>query len=169
MTVKEYSAALRKHKTKHNVEDNSYSYNGDEQYYSSSSSSELFCKVTDVYPMPELSIYRVAPDGSHPRTLDIIRKEAKTSSNGAYNASVSVFINDRELIEKYGNEPSVFECLVVLNEINHENRKRITYFPGMSFNLQLNPFITNGSLRPKAFVIIESVINGFDCTFKHNI
>jgi hypothetical protein len=166
VTIKEYSAALRKHKTKHNAEDNSYSYNGDEQYYSSSSSSELFCKVTDVYPMPELTIYRVAPDGSHPRTLDIIRKEAKPSSNGAYNASVSVFINDRELIEKYGDEPSVFECLVVLNEINHEKRKRITYFPGMSFNLLSSEKIFFGTFNKVLFRYFMKLF--IFCAYKKN-
>lgn len=130
VTRKEYSAALRKHKGKHIIADNSYSHSSDELQYSSSS-SELFCKVNNVYPLPELTIYRVAQDGSHPRTLDIYRKEFKPTSNGAYNASVSVFINDRELIQKYGNEPSIFECLVVLNEINHESRERLTYFPGL--------------------------------------
>ena len=128
MTPKEFSAALRKHKGKHILTEDSFA-NDEHQY--SSSSSELQCKVTDVYPLPELTIYRLERDGTRPRSLDIYRKDFKLMSSGAYNASVSVFINDRELIQKYGNEPSIFECLVVLNEINHERRKRIQYFPGL--------------------------------------
>ncbi|CAG2106916.1 unnamed protein product [Medioppia subpectinata] len=133
VTRKEFSAALRKHKTTHTATDNtdtSDSYSNDEQHYSSSA-SELLCKVSEVYPIPELTIYRVAPDGSNPRSLDIYRpnQSNQQTSTGAYNSSVSVYINDRHLIETYGNEASIFECLVVFNEINHEMRKRIQYFP----------------------------------------
>ncbi|CAG2164911.1 unnamed protein product [Oppiella nova] len=161
VTRKEFSAALRKHKTVHTATDiTSDSYSNDEQHYSSSA-SELLCKVSEVYPIPELTIYRVAQDGSSPRSLDIYRpvQSNQQTMSGAWNSSVSVYINDRDLIEKYGNEASIFECLVVFNEINHEMRKRIQYFP-------VNEELRNVSAESKVqfvFTIVSTIIYIYHC------
>lgn len=97
-----------------------------------SSSTKLTCQVIDVYPVPEMTIYRVgSKDGSRPQTLDVIESDVqRASNNGAYNVSISGFVYDNDLIEKYGNQPSIFECLVVFPGIKYENRARITYSPG---------------------------------------
>ncbi|XP_054163203.1 uncharacterized protein LOC128961025 [Oppia nitens] len=158
VTRKEFSAALRKHKNKYNDandRDSSYKSHSNEDQHYNSLSSELMCKVSEVYPMPELTIYRVAHDGTQPRTLDIYRKEFKSTPRGAYNTSVSVFINDKDLIKKYGNEASIFECLVVLNEINHEMRKRIQYLP---VNEELTSLSADSRKVYFVFTIISTII-----------
>lgn len=126
---------------------------------SSSNGALLVCDIDQVYPMPEVSIYRLgkAANGAHPvpsllkldTRVERVRSITGTPSNvgggqrqqqqqqigSAYHVQVTSFVDDDELIARYGQGPSYFECLITLpnlESIRYDSKRTIVYSPGKS-------------------------------------
>lgn len=98
---------------------------------------KLVCDIDQVFPVPEVSIYRLAKlDGSHPDKLaKLDTRIERNSSNGLYHVQVMSILEDDELQMKYGfNEPAYFECLITLTNLElskyADNKRSIVYRPG---------------------------------------
>lgn len=82
-------------------------------------------------------LYRVGNGNkTNPSLLSIIDNPEEPSvsqnSKGTFNVKVKAIINDTDLVQKYGNQPSIFECLVTLKLPNKiiRREKKLTYQPG---------------------------------------
>ncbi|RWS28067.1 hypothetical protein B4U80_03574 [Leptotrombidium deliense] len=94
----------------------------------------LMCDIKEVYPSPDVTIYRVDSDGSNPFLLDVHRTEQVLQQN-LLRVLVTVNVNDVQLLERFGGQPSIFECLVTIPLPDKKNlyyKKQITYIPGES-------------------------------------
>lgn len=98
---------------------------------------KLVCDIDQVFPVPEVSIYRLAKlDGSHPDKLaKLDTRIERNSANGLYHVQVTSILEDDELQMKYGlNEPVYFECLIALTNLElskyADNKRSIVYRPG---------------------------------------
>lgn len=98
---------------------------------------KLICDIDQVFPVPEVSIYRLAKlDGSHPDKLaKLDTKIERNSVNGLYHVQVISILEDDELQMKYGfNESVYFECLITLTNLElskyADNKRSIVYRPG---------------------------------------
>ncbi|CAG2162985.1 unnamed protein product [Oppiella nova] len=97
-------------------------------------SATLSCQVRDVFPVPEMTIYRVSDDDSKTQVLTEIVQKIDRNANGAYNVTITSDIRDYELIETYGSHRSNYECLLLLpdgSKNNYQRKKRITYLTGV--------------------------------------
>ncbi len=106
------------------------------------SSATLKCQVKDVFPLPEMTIYRVSDD-SKTEALHEIEQKIERNPNGAYNVTITSDIRDNELIDTYGSHSNNYECLLILpdgTKANYQRKKRITYVTGLF--IFLNKFIT---------------------------
>ncbi|RWS15972.1 hypothetical protein B4U79_02721 [Dinothrombium tinctorium] len=118
----------------------------------------LMCDISQVYPIPEVTIYRVDSDGTNPFILHV-DNEIERISTHSYNVRVSSTVNDYELVNRFGKrQPSIFECLVTLplREKKLFYKKRITYFPVVEI-----PPITNSieiRSNPNFFVVASFAI-----------
>lgn len=110
---------------------------------------KLVCDIDQVFPVPEVSIYRLAkPDGSHPDKLaKLDTKIERNLATGLYHVQVTSVLEDDELQMKYGlNEPVYFECLIALTNLElskyADNKRSIVYRPGklqMIYAVVINP------------------------------
>lgn len=98
---------------------------------------KLVCDIDQVFPVPEVSIYRLAKlDGSHPDKLaKLDTKIERNSTTGLYHVQVTSVLEDDELQMKYGlNEPVYFECLIALTNLElskyADNKRSLLYRPG---------------------------------------
>ncbi|RWS12309.1 uncharacterized protein B4U79_09946 [Dinothrombium tinctorium] len=92
----------------------------------------LQCDISQVYPLPEVMIYHVDINGTNLLSLRV-KNETKRIGTHSYNVSVSSYVNDQELVQKFGEQKiSIFECLVTLPLPEHKPsyKKRITYIRG---------------------------------------
>jgi hypothetical protein len=99
-------------------------------------SATLSCQVRDVFPVPEMTIYRVSDDDSKTQVLTEIVQKIDRNANGAYNVTITSDIRDYELIETYGSHRSNYECLLLLpdgSKNNYQRKKRITYLTGLPY------------------------------------
>lgn len=95
--------------------------------------AQLVCQVADVYPVPEMVIYRVSDDDSKTEVLTEIDQKAVRNDNGAYNVTLTSDIRDYELVENYGSHRGNYECLLIQadgSKNNYQRKKRITYLTG---------------------------------------
>jgi len=106
-------------------------------FYNKSPSAILRCDINEVFPIPEVILYRVGnADETNPSLLSLIDSPEEPSvsrnSKGAFNVKVKAIINDTELVQKFGSQPSIFECLVTLKLPNKilRREKKLTYQPG---------------------------------------
>lgn len=122
------------------------------RHLSSAATTEIQCAVHNVFPLPELTIYQVLSDGLRPRSLENARLAQNITklSNGAYDVSVTAYIEDIELLQQQQQQPkqqqhhqpqpqqqqpklpmkptpTIFECLVSQDELRHEIRERTRY------------------------------------------
>lgn len=103
---------------------------------SSSSGAKLKCSVQDVYPRPEIAIYRLSEqNGQRMQLLDVERKEELSSNGKAHNIEITAQVIDAELTRKYGHDNSdathyTFECLMNMdiNGANITKSSLIQYF-----------------------------------------
>lgn len=100
---------------------------------------KLVCDIDQVFPVPQVSIYRLAKlDGSHPDKLAKLDTKIEiNSTTGLYHVQVTSILEDDELQMKYGlNEPVYFECLIALTNLElskyADNKRSILYRPGKS-------------------------------------
>lgn len=98
---------------------------------------KLVCDIDQVFPVPEVSIYRLAKlDGSHPDKLaKLDTRIERNPVSGLYHVQVISILEDDELQMKYGlNEPVYFECLIALTNLElskyADNKRSIVYRPG---------------------------------------
>lgn len=105
--------------------------------YNKQNGVKLVCDIDQVFPVPEVSIYRLAKlDGSHPDKLaKLDTRIERNSANGLYHVQVISILEDDELQMKYGfNEPVYFECLITLTNLElskyADNKRSIVYRPG---------------------------------------
>lgn len=98
---------------------------------------KLVCDIDQVFPVPEVSIYRIAKlDGSHPDKLaKLDTKIERDLHTGLFHVQVTSILDDDELQMKYGlNEPVYFECLIALTNLElskyADNKRSIIYRPG---------------------------------------
>lgn len=112
---------------------------------------KLVCDIDQVFPVPEVSIYRLAKlDGSHPDKLaKLDTRIERNPLNGLYHVQVISVLEDDELQMKYGlNEPVYFECLIALTNLElskyADNKRSIVYRPGKCFstNTLMNTIFT---------------------------
>lgn len=101
---------------------------------------KLVCDIDQVFPVPEVSIYRLAKlDGSHPDKLaKLDTRIERNPLNGLFHVQVISVLEDDELQMKYGlNEPVYFECLIALTNLElskyADNKRSIVYRPGKCF------------------------------------
>lgn len=106
--------------------------NQEYKLYEGSPGTILTCDIRDVYPIPEVTLYRISSDGSHPHPLTVFDSQIQIAPSRAYNVKVRSSITDLELIKRFGDQPSIFECLVSLQLSNrrYEQKKNINYIPG---------------------------------------
>lgn len=132
-----------------------------------SSGARLVCDIDQVYPMPEVSIYRLGKaNGAHPEPsllkldtrVERVRSMAPSPASnlagagnlkgqitpsggaaaGAYHVQVTSFVDDDELIARYGQGPSYFECLITLPNLEstrYDSKRTIVYTPGKLFQI----------------------------------
>ncbi|XP_074600330.1 uncharacterized protein LOC141854520 isoform X1 [Brevipalpus obovatus] len=96
-------------------------------------SNLLRCDTMNVYPRPEVTIYRISDDkGTDPSPLPVVDTREERTPEGAYNVRTISSINNEELIRKFGHKPSIFECLVILH-LPHDRkvlrRKKLVHHP----------------------------------------
>lgn len=98
---------------------------------------KLVCDIDQVFPVPEVSIYKLAKlDGSHPDKLaKLDTRVERHPITGLYHVQVISVLDDDELQMKYGyNEPVYFECLIALTNLElskyADNKRSIVYRPG---------------------------------------
>lgn len=98
---------------------------------------KLICDIDQVFPVPEVSIYRLGKvDGSHPEKLaKLDTRIERNELNGLYHVQVISLMEDDELQVKYGsNEPVYFECLIALTNLElskyADNKRSVIYRPG---------------------------------------
>ena len=99
--------------------------------------AQLVCQVSDVYPVPEMIIYRVSDDDTKTEVLTEIDQKAVRNANGAYNVTLTSDIIDYELVENYGSHRGNYECLLIQadgSKSNYQRKKRITYLTGQYTN-----------------------------------
>lgn len=120
-----------------NIGQNQLSANYKQQQQTKQNGVKLVCDIDQVFPVPEVSIYRLAKlDGSHPDKLaKLDTKIERNSVNGLYHVQVISILEDDELQMKYGfNEPVYFECLITLTNLElskyADNKRSIVYRPG---------------------------------------
>ncbi|XP_054152875.1 uncharacterized protein LOC128951650, partial [Oppia nitens] len=107
------------------------------------SSAQLSCQVSDVFPVPEMTIYRVSDGGdSKVQVLTEIEQRVDRNANGAYNVTITSDLRDYQLVQQYGSHRNNYECLLLLadgSKNNFQRKKRITYLT--EFALLNNTFI----------------------------
>ena len=98
---------------------------------------KLICDIDQVFPVPEVSIYRLAKlDAAYPEKMAKLDTKIERDVNtGLFHIQVVSILDDDELKMKYGqNEPVYFECLIALTnlELNKyaDNKRSIIYRPG---------------------------------------
>lgn len=98
---------------------------------------KLVCDIDQVFPVPEVSIYRLGKmDGSHPEKLaKLDTRIDRNESTGLYHVQVISLMEDDELLSRYGlNEPVYFECLIALTNLElskyADNKRSVVYRPG---------------------------------------
>lgn len=108
--------------------------------YKPANGVKLVCDIDQVFPVPEVSIYRLAKlDGSHPDKLaKLDTRIERNPLNGLYHVQVISVLEDDELQMKYGlSEPVYFECLIALTNLElskyADNKRSIVYRPGKCF------------------------------------
>lgn len=98
---------------------------------------KLVCDIDQIFPVPEVSIYRLAKpfNGSHPDKLTKSETRIeKNPLNGLYHIQVISVLLDEEIETKYGfNEPVYFECLIGLTNLElskySDNKRSLVYRP----------------------------------------
>ncbi len=75
------------------------------------SSATLYCQVKDVFPLPEMTIYRVSNENCKPQVLTEFEQIVERNANGAYGVTITNDIRDSELIDKYGSHLNNYECV----------------------------------------------------------
>lgn len=95
---------------------------------------KLVCDIDQVFPVPEVSIYRIAKlDGSHPDKLaKLDTKIERDMGSGLFHVQVTSILDDEELQAKYGPEEQLyFECLIALTNLElsryADNKRSIVY------------------------------------------
>ncbi|KAI1292327.1 hypothetical protein HDE_07297 [Halotydeus destructor] len=100
----------------------------------------LKCFVEEVFPKPEIAIYRLSNDGHRQRLVNSKRLEQITEKR-AHNIEISAQLLEVDLINrKFGlPEPNVFECLVYvdINGANVTRSSKLTYTWSVSSGLSL--------------------------------
>ena len=94
----------------------------------------LRCQVTDVYPVPEMTIYRINEENNSPQVLNEVQQKIDRNPNGSFNVTISSEIKDYELLNTYGSQPNNYECLLIVfdgTKTNFMRKKRITYLTGL--------------------------------------
>lgn len=98
---------------------------------------KLVCDIDQVFPVPEVSIYRLAKlDGSHPDKLaKFDTRIDRYAQSGLYHVQVISVLEDDEMQIKYGlNEPVYFECSIALTNLElskyADNKRSLIYKPG---------------------------------------
>ncbi|KAG9509741.1 hypothetical protein GZH46_01727 [Fragariocoptes setiger] len=129
--------------------------------------ARLTCDIDDVFPVPEVSIYRLAKlDGSYPEKLAKFEtKIDKDNVTGSYHVQVTSIIDDQDLIRKYGQQQtSYFQCLIALPNLEstrYDSKRTIVYTPdidsnmiGRSEDLTSSPDVTSSSGQLSCHVVL---------------
>ncbi|XP_054711648.1 uncharacterized protein LOC129221219 [Uloborus diversus] len=83
------------------------------------------CEVDDVFPLPEMSLFKVEPGEVDPTPIDEEELDYELE-DGAYNVELSTNITERELAS---DGLTFFGCSVVLNGTKYEKTIQVPYFP----------------------------------------
>lgn len=108
---------------------------------------KLVCDIDQVFPVPEVSIYRLAKlDGSHPDKLAKLETRIERDVHtGLFHVQVTSILDDEELLTRRApgqahstkDEPIYFECLIALTNLElskyADNKRSIIYHPGEYF------------------------------------
>lgn len=106
---------------------------------------KLVCDIDQIFPVPEVSIYRLATTSGSGSTVNasyhpmdkLTKSETrieKNPLNGLYHIQVISVLLDDEIELKYGsNEPVYFECLIGLTNLElskySDNKRSLVYRP----------------------------------------
>ncbi|KAJ6215850.1 hypothetical protein RDWZM_010350 [Blomia tropicalis] len=95
----------------------------------SSTQTEIECSVQNVYPLPELTIYQVETDGLRPRSLQNARLSQNITKlpNGAFSVSVTVYVDDTELLHQQQMRPTTMSPTIV--SLKQKQQQHPHYYP----------------------------------------
>ena len=130
-----FSSSSKHHFGRQQSDDLRVSGRGSFDFDNENPSATLTCEVSDVFPLPEITMYRLSNDQSeNPQVLPQIDQIInRNTHSGSYNVSVISEIRDHELKDKYSSDSHVFECFMILNDgtsKQFQQKKQIIYFSG---------------------------------------